>query len=145
MVMRTVIALATVLTAASSMHESARAQGATEISGAARAIDGGTLEFDRPEGPLRVRLTGVSAPPADADPYGAWAQMALDQLIDGREVTCTGIAEDGEALCTTPSVGDLSNWIIVNGFAAPAPGSEGDGYARAARSARNAKRGIWGQ
>ena len=120
------------------------AQSGTSITGFPAAEDGASLPFPVGETRLRMRFAGVTAPAPNAYPYGAWAHLALGDAIAGNEVTCRLSADRRDGICTTPGLGDLARWAVMNGFAVPEPGLAGDPYAKAARDARAAKRGIWG-
>jgi len=120
------------------------AQSGTTVSGFPAAEDGASLSFPAGETRRLVRFAGVTAPAPDAYPYGTWAHLALGDAIAGNEVTCRLSEDRRDAVCTTPGLGDLARWAVMNGFAVPEPGPAGDPYAAAAREARAAKRGIWG-
>lgn len=139
-----VLALTTIGLALAAVTSSLDAQSGTTITGFPAAEDGASLSFPLGETRLRVRFAGVTAPAADTYPYGAWAHLALGDAITGNEVTCRLSADRRDAVCTTPGLGDLARWAVMNGFAVPEPGPAGDPYATAAREARAAKRGIWG-
>lgn len=119
-------------------------QAESVISGHPDAIDGATLVFERDGDSRRVPLAGVSAPPADAYPFGTWAHLALREAVASTEVTCRLAGQSTAGVCTATGLGDLAFWAVMNGFAVPKPGPAGDPYADAARNARAARRGIWG-
>ena len=141
------LALTTVTAALTAATQAPHAQTRTTISGFPAAEDGARLSF--PADPandarIAVRLAGVTAPAPDAYPYGAWAHLALGDVVTGNEVTCRLSDNQNEGVCIMPGLGDLARWAVMNGFAVPEPGPAGDPYAAAAREARMAKRGIWG-
>jgi len=137
---RIALAVAVLMAATSTLH----AQSGTTVTGFPAAEDGASLSFPIGAARLLVHFSGVTAPAPDAYPYGAWAHLALGDAIAGNEVTCHLSSDHRDAVCTTPGLGDLARWAVMNGFAVPKPGPAGDPYAKAAREARAAKRGIWG-
>lgn len=122
----------------------AAAQTPGVISGHPEAADGSTLVFEQNGTTRRVPLAGVSSPPVDAYPFGTWAHLALRDAIAETEVTCRLLPDQDAGTCVAPGLGDLARWAVMNGFAVPDPGPAGDPYAGAARNARAARRGIWG-
>lgn len=85
------------------------------VRGHARALDGDTLMI----GETRVRLFGVDAPEM-TDPRGPVSRGQLDELIDGRQVSCTptGAKSHGRPVARCNVAGrDLGDAMIRNGWA----------------------------
>lgn len=131
----------------------ARAEALTEvITGAARAVDGDTIEVAGPSGTERVRLWAIDAPERLAPGYGR-SRAALVDLIEGLPVRCEGVRRDRYgrlvARCRVfPDGVDLAVAQLHAGWArAVAAYGAGDalfiGYQRAELSARCAGRGLW--
>lgn len=116
-----------------------------EFAGAARVIDGDSLEVDG----RRVRLLGIDAPELDqscrrgAETYacGQEARRALGALIAGHAVSCTTKRKDRYerylATCRA-TARNLNLAMVEEGWAV----ASGD-YERAEASARAAERGLW--
>ncbi len=124
---------------------------AQETTGAARVIDGDTLEVDG-----RVfHLTGIDAPelgqtcqwPNKEIPCGAISRTAMMDLVAGAIVVCTSVAggtdtEEGvEALCAADGF-DIGANMVHTGWAVVAPGGP-EAYRRTEEKARAAKHGLW--
>jgi endonuclease YncB( thermonuclease family) len=121
------------------------------ISGAARIIDGDSLEIAG----VRIRIFGIDAPEwrqqcrdARGEPYacGREATRALDRLIGGRTVTCTPVTHDryDRDIATCEVIGrDLGDAMVRAGHAVDYARHSRGRYAAAEQEARTAKRGIW--
>ncbi|MFG1431858.1 thermonuclease family protein [Xanthobacter sp. V2C-8] len=153
-VLDTVLAFALLATLAAAV---AWLERGTALSGAARAVDGDTLELDG----RRIRLEGIDAPElhqtcgredggaAVSWPCGTAARTALAELARGGPLTCATRRNDayGRALarCTTRSPGadteiDLGAEMVRRGLAV----SYGrHGYTAEEAQARAAGRGLW--
>lgn len=133
---------------------------AQTISGAARVIDGDTLEVQG----QRIRLHGIDAPEKDqtctrkSSPYhcGAVSMVRLEELIGDRLVTCTPNGKRSYdrviARCfvdlSTGTAGrphahmDLGGWMVRNGYAVAYVKYSGD-YVPQETVARGARLGLW--
>lgn len=116
-----------------------------DIRGAARVIDGDTLEVAG----VHIRLFGIDAPEMDQPcgdwACGRWARDELARLIGGRRVTCSDGAPDryGRVLARCDAGrGDLGQ-AMVQGGAAFAYRRYALDYVGAERAARAAERGLW--
>ena len=119
------------------------------LEGAARAIDGGTLEI----GGATVRLAVIEAPELEhrcAVPEGRWAcgvlaRDALAELVRGKAVLC---AEAGTGLWTTALVRcsvqgrDVGALLLQFGWASALPGADPT-YLALEKTARSSRAGIW--
>ncbi len=121
-----------------------------DLQGRVSVIDGDTLEMHG----QRIRLFGIDAPESGqrcSRPDGsAWrcgrdAAFALDDLVQGRTVTCHGRDKDRwgrvVAVCRLGQL-DLGRWLVENGFATAYRRYSLD-YAPTEEEARSARRGIW--
>ena len=112
--------------------------------------DGGTLQ----SGGAVIRLAGIAARDADATcksangkswPCGAAAKSALTRLIRSRAVTCElpkqSAQKDVVARCSVAG-GDLSTWMVRQGWAEPKDTNE-PALAQAAAAAKQDKLGLW--
>ena len=121
-----------------------------EVAGAARVIDGATLEI----GGKRVVLFGVEAPPADQScrewsrqgqreyRCGALSRAFLQSLVAGNEVFCVeeGPASKGEVPATCFADGrDLAAEVVLAGWAIGASGR----YANLQQTAQQGRAGLW--
>lgn len=95
-----------------------------DVRGAARVIDGDTLEVAG----TRVRLLGIDAPelsqrcdgPRETWPCGQWSRRQLNDLVRGRDLICTGTGEDrfGRRLVRCEAAGqDLARAMVEAGAA----------------------------
>ncbi len=118
---------------------------AYEIVGAARIIDGDSLEIEG----LRIRLVGIDAPELDqicsdgAASYacGDEARTALNRLVAGRVVACLTKRKDRyDRFLSTCTAGDrnLNVAMVESGWAL----ASGD-YRLAEDGARRERRGLW--
>lgn len=122
-----------------------------EVAGAARAIDGATLEV----GGKRVALYGVDAPPAGQScrewapqgqreyRCGALARAFMQSLVAGREVFCIEEAggREGSATCFADGR-DLALALVQAGWAVVAQGSSSR-YVNQEQTARQSRSGLW--
>ena len=136
---------------------------ADRVTGTAAALSGGVLEFQRTDGrTLRVRLAGISVPPADArcpPPAGTadlpeWAcgLAALGLLageIAGETVECETAAAPAETgppagICAVQTL-DLTRRMLEAGLAALLPEWRGRRRAwdEAETAARRMRAGVW--
>jgi endonuclease YncB( thermonuclease family) len=126
-------------------------QALAQVEGAPRIVDGATLEVAG----QRFRLQGVRAPVLDqvcqrvGKPYpcGKVARAALWDLVGGRDVICTPVADaDGtdEAVPATCTAGgsSLGEGMVESGWAL-ADRDAGDPYGPLEEAARQAGRGLW--
>lgn len=122
---------------------------AQETRGAARAVDGDTLEI---AGRI-FHLRGIDAPepgqtcdwPERTIDCGEIARLALMDLVAGAAVACmpAGTTADGEATALCVAGGfDLSANMVHTGWALADPQSGGE-YADIEARARAARRGVW--
>ena len=118
------------------------------LDGAARAIDGGTLDVAG----TTVRLAGIEAPDLEQTcvvPEGRWscgilARDALADLVRGHPVTCTdaGTVPWAASISRCNVRGrDLGTVLVQFGWAA-ATGPD-PGYVALEKKARAARAGIW--
>ena len=121
----------------------------TALSGAARAIDGDTIQL----GGVRIRLHGIDAPESAQNcraggrfwACGRAATKALAGLVRGKRVACEQRGRDryGRVVAVCAVAGrDLNAWMVADGWAFA--------YRRYSRAyvveetrARAARRGIW--
>jgi endonuclease YncB( thermonuclease family) len=121
-----------------------------DVSGAARAIDGGTLEIAG----KRIALFGVEAPPAEQSCHewsqqgqrefrcGALSRAFLQSLVSGHEVFCVeeGSSSKGEVPATCFANGrDLAAAVVLGGWAVGASSR----YANLQQTAQQARTGLW--
>lgn len=117
-------------------------------AGAARVVDGDTLEI----GGRRIRLLGVDAPELQQTcrrgtqdfQCGHDVQLFLTLEIGEREVTCRGNRSDtfGRLLARCTVAGrDVALWLVEQGFARAA--REVSPYLAAEQAAQRARRGLW--
>lgn len=121
-----------------------------DLQGRVSVIDGDTLELHG----QRIRLFGIDAPESGQrctrPDGGAWrcgrdAAFALDDLVQGRTVTCR--VQDNDrwgrvvAVCRIGQL-DLGRWMVEQGFATAYRRYSLD-YTSAEDEARSARRGIW--
>lgn len=124
---------------------------AASISGAARVIDGDTLEIaDR-----RVRIFGIDAPEHDQTcrngagrewACGAWAGAEMQRRFGGRALSCTEIDRDrygrSVARCVDRGGADVAR-VMTEAGAAFAYRRYSHDYVAAEDSARAAGAGVW--
>lgn len=122
-----------------------------EIAGAARAVDGGTLEV----GGKRIALYGVDAPPAGQScrewapqgqreyRCGALARAFMQSLVAGREVFCVEESggRDGAATCFADGR-DLALALVQAGWAVATQGVSSR-YVNQEQAARQSRSGLW--
>jgi endonuclease YncB( thermonuclease family) len=121
-----------------------------EVAGAARVIDGATLEIAG----KRVVLFGVEAPPAEQScrewsqqgqreyRCGALSRAFLQSLVAGNEVFCVeeGPASKGEVPATCFVDGrDLAAEVVLAGWAIGASGR----YVNLQQTAQQGRSGLW--
>ncbi len=123
---------------------------AAAVEGAARVIDGDTLEI----GGTRVRLFGIDAPERSQIctrddgrtwPCGRWAQQALEGLIGRAPVSCAGRGTDrfGRLVAVCRAGGrDLGEAMVAAGAALAYTAFASD-YFEAEKTAMFAGRGLW--
>lgn len=125
--------------------------GAVDLSGAARPVDGDTIEIAG----QRVRLHGIDAPETAQPCFdrngtewrcGIEAAAALARLIEGEPVHCAGDEYDAYgrliAVCRTES-GELNSRMVRDGMAV-AFTRYSDDYLEDGIDAEISARGIWG-
>jgi endonuclease YncB( thermonuclease family) len=123
---------------------------ATELVGRPRIVDGDTIAY-RDD---RVRLHGIDAPEnaqhcldASGGDYrcGEAATKALERLVDGREIRCSGTERDqyGRLIAVCRVGGrEINRWMVDTGWALAYIRYSGD-YAGEERAAARARRGLW--
>jgi len=121
----------------------------TALPGAARVIDGDTIEIES----TRIRLEGIDAPEAKQScrigrrdlPCGMLATFHLAERIAGRPVTCadTGTDRYGRTLAIRYQDGEDLNAMMVRDGYALAYSQYSDRYVAEEASAQEARRGIW--
>lgn len=123
---------------------------AAEITGAARVIDGDTVDI----GPVRIRLHGIDAPESDQTCArvggGTWncgtaSTKRLANLIDGETISCSALERDHYgrviAVCYQNDV-DLNALLVREGLAWAFTHFSED-YASLEVTARAAGVGVW--
>ncbi len=137
------------LLGATALAPAARADAQSVLTGAAKVVDGDSLEIDG----KRVRLHAIDAPEGSQScgrggarwSCGSAAKRKLAELIGGRTVTCrqTDVDDYGRivAVCRTGST-DLGAALVESGYAR-AYRRYGDDYAGEEAAARAARRGLW--
>lgn len=142
--------LAIVVVVLASLAGGAHLEAASEIVGAARAVDGDTLEIDD----VRIRLFGVDAPETDQScprdngvtwACGEVAAARLAELVGGRETRCLERDRDRYgrvvATCRAGSV-DLGAQLVGEGLAW-AYRRYSDRYVAAESRAKTTRLGLW--
>lgn len=125
--------------------------GPPPITGAARVIDGDTLEVSG----ARIRLAGIDAPElaqtcADGrggeTRCGRQVRAALAEFIGSDVVACRPLDRDRYdrvvAACAARGR-DLGTWLVENGLATALDGPRGRGFRSAEDKARAAGTGLW--
>lgn len=118
------------------------------IEGTARVIDGDTFMVDQQV----VTLFGADAPETEQLCYsritpwrcGIQAKEELAKLIQGRQVSCVGQKQAGDAIaaqCSIPT-GDVADQMVRSGFAV-VPWELVKTYLPAQEMAKAAGRGVW--
>lgn len=118
-----------------------------QIIGTASVIDGDTIEIHGD----RIRLDGYDAPErgsmcGQVNVYQK-ASLALSDLVGRRTVTCETSGKDryGRFIATCEVGGQsLAEYMVSEGWARDWPKYSHGAYAYEERSARNARRGVWG-
>ena len=122
---------------------------AEDVSGAARVVDGDTLEI----GSRRVHLLGIDAPelaqtcerPGKTVPCGQLARTALMDLLAGAKVVCRTRDEDPEGgwrgTCRADGF-DVGRNMVHTGWALADPRRDAD-YKSTETKSKKAKRGLW--
>lgn len=123
---------------------------ADRLSGSGRAFTG---EIVIVRG-AKIRLTGIETPesgqtcrePAGAVDCARAAKRALNDLLEGRAVTCLLLDKVGHGsfigTCATAASGDLGEALLRAGWARARP-SAGEAYKALETEARAAARGLW--
>ena len=121
-----------------------------EYAGAARVLDGDTLEV----GGVRIRLSGIDAPESRQKCWrgrvawacGAKATKELKRRLEGEQVVCRG--SDGDrygrviAVCKVRGE-DVGSWMVREGWAL-AYRRYSDVYVPEEQDARGREVGLWG-
>ena len=118
------------------------------IEGTAKVMDGDTFMVDQ----QMVTLYGADAPEMDQLCHshvmtwrcGVRAKEELARLIEGRQVSCVGQRQAGEAIaaqCTIPT-GDVADQMVRSGFAV-VPWELVREYLPGQEMAKGAGRGVW--
>ncbi len=122
-----------------------------EYAGAARVIDGDSIEIDG----TRIRISGIDAPEMAQScisregasyPCGRRARAELERLSGGGTVTCRREGRDRfQRVLATCRAGDadLATAMVGAGWAVAYAGSSGDRLRGAERRARDARAGLW--
>ena len=146
--MRVLVSLLQVLVAAAAMIWTVAAP-AAELSGRASVIDGDTIEIHG----QRIRLHGIDAPEsgqscqARGEPWrcGQQAANALDRMLEGRAVSCSGRDVDRYgrivAVCRVSGT-DANAWMVDQGWAL-AYRRYSEDYVPLEIAAQRAQRGLW--
>ena len=125
--------------------------GLMSFAGAARIVDGDTLEVDG----RRVRLAGVDAPElaqtctgvdGQSLPCGQQVRVALSAFIGHSVVSCREVGADrfDRILAQCQVRGhDLGAWLVASGLAAAYAGRSGKPLRTAEATARAAGTGLW--
>lgn len=125
--------------------------GPAPVTGAARVIDGDTLEISG----ARIRLAGIDAPELSqtcADGRGGdtrcgrQVRAALAEFIGADVVVCRPFDRDryGRLLAACAARGrDLGTWLVENGLATALDGPRGRDFRSAEERARAAGAGLW--
>lgn len=119
-----------------------------QIEGTAKVVDGDTFMVDQ----QMVTLYGADAPEMEQLCHshvmtwrcGIRAKEELAKLIEGRQVSCVGQRQAGDAVaaqCTIPT-GDVADQMVRSGFAV-VPWELVREYLPAQEMAKGAARGVW--
>ena len=104
---------------------------ASDISGAARVIDGDTIEVAT----VRIRLWGIDAPETDSE-EGRVAKAFLEGYLLGRHVRCAPRGTDRYqrtvAMCFVADTVDIAETLVIRGYARDWPKYSNGYYARKA-------------
>ena len=123
---------------------------AAEITGAARVVDGDTVEVQG----VKIRMHGIDAPESkqqcqrsngEFSACGKQATLALAEKIDSSPVRCDGRDQDRYgrviAVCFLDGT-DLNAWMVESGWAVSYRKYSKD-YASHEDAARSARLGVW--
>ena len=131
------------------IHRGSSSASRSALSGAARVVDGDTLDVAG----ARVRLHGIDAPESAQRcrasgrswPCGREAMRALASRIGDQGISCEERDRDGYgrvvAVCAAAGL-DLNEWMVSQGWAFAYRRYSRD-YVAAESRARAARRGIW--
>ena len=118
-----------------------------QVQGAAMIMDAEKLRI----GDTDLRLFGIVPPQLSAS-FGPQARAALDQIANGKEVTCQIRDRDREgrllAVCKTPTSGDFAMELLQRGLAVTARGTLANTefatpYIAAEMAAQEKRVGLW--
>ena len=129
------------------------ASAAEPIKGKALALDGDTILLTKADGTeVKIRLWAVDAPEMKVWPWGQWARMQLDTIIDGAPLECKPKGESRERVVAqcfrlpTPHISrriDVGHYLIRLGVAVEYRTFGKGVYAEAELKAQKAKMGVW--
>jgi endonuclease YncB( thermonuclease family) len=123
---------------------------AAEITGAARVVDGDTVEVQG----VKIRLHGIDAPESKQQcqrtsgefwACGKQATLALAEKINGSQIRCDGRDQDRYgrviAVCFSGDT-DLNAWMVSQGWAVSYRKYSED-YVRQEETAQSVHLGVW--